>query len=294
LQTGGAVRGMVVDGDGKPVRNFNVRVQIPRDLKPGEPAGGYYAGYDWYGISYTRDDGVFVLTGIGAGAWMRFLVSAPGVGYAVLNRVQSQPLDQLPPPESLAIRLKPFSPLTVQVVDAKSGIPIKSALVALVEDHPDFSRGFNWGYDDLWCERERTGDEGRAAFVGPVCEDGTLLVRAEGFARQRLTWIDRESELQVSLEPAAVLTGEVRLHGQLLAEGYAALVSAQKDHCTVDLHEGGGRFVFDELPAGSYTLEIRSRTSQTLHQVPIALEAGRTQKVNLGLPERELEDAPEK
>ena len=183
LQTGGAIRGTVVDRDGKPVRNFKIRVMIPRGLERGEPGGGYYAGFDWYGISFTRDDGVFVLSGIGANSRMRLIVSSPGVGRAVLNRVKAQPLDQLSPPHDLTIELQPYTPLAVQAVDARSGQPIADALVTLLEDNADFSHGFNWGYHDLWGVRQRTDAQGWATFVEPACEDGTILVHAAGFAR---------------------------------------------------------------------------------------------------------------
>ena len=63
---GGAISGNVIDLKDGPVRNFKIRVMIPRDYKGGEQVGGYYAGYDWYGISYTNRDGLFNLSGLRA------------------------------------------------------------------------------------------------------------------------------------------------------------------------------------------------------------------------------------
>jgi hypothetical protein len=292
LQAGGGIRGLVLDPAGKPVRTFNIRVMIPRGLNRGEPAGGYYAGYDWYGISYTRDDGVFVLSGIGANTWMRFIVSSPGVGRAVINRVKAQSGDRLGPAEDLTIKLLAYIPLRVIVTDARSGRPVPQAHVALLEDVV-IGQGFNWGYHDLWAERRRADQNGSARFTEPACEDGTILVSAPGFARTRLEWQNGAREIQASLAAAATVKGDVRLRETLLAEGYVRLSSPQ-DTFTAHLDTSGGRFEFDQLPAGTYSLAVLDRNSRQIYTANVSLEPGdaRTEDITLGGDPERSETAP--
>jgi hypothetical protein len=273
LHAGGAIRGLVLDAQRKPVRNFKIRVMIPRVREQNELVGGYYAGFDWYGVSYTRDDGVFVLTGIGAHAWARLIVSSPGVGRAILDRVQADPLDQLSAPEGLTIPLEPFTPLAVQVRDRKSGDAITDAKVALLEDESDF-RQFAWGYDDLWAIRTLSNSNGTAVFDEPTCPDGTLLIAASGYARQRISWTDRAQQVIIALEPAASLMGEVRLAGKLVANGYVRISTPAQDYFTADLQDSGGRFEFDQLPPGLYTLDVIGTGAQRLCTREVALQAG--------------------
>jgi hypothetical protein len=96
LQFGGAVKGRVVDPDGKPVRNFRIVVASPKAPKPGDgQAGGYFAGYSGMGVRFTSDDGSFVLTGVGAGSVYRIQAHAEGYGEAVVDRVTAVPVNHL-------------------------------------------------------------------------------------------------------------------------------------------------------------------------------------------------------
>jgi hypothetical protein len=273
LHAGGAIRGLVLDAQQKQVRNFKIRVMIPRVRDPNEQVGGYYAGFDWYGVSYTRDDGVFVLTDIGSRAWVRLIVSAPGVGRAVLDRVQAEPLDQLAAPEDLTIQLEPFTPLAIQVRDHKSGAAIADAHAALLEDEIDF-RQFNWGYHDLWATRARSDSTGIAVFDAPACVDGTILITASGYARQRVAWTDRARQVTIALEPAATLIGELRIADKLVAEGYVRLSTGAQDYFSADLQDAGGRFEFDRLPPGLYTLDVIGPGGQRLYTREVTLAAG--------------------
>ncbi|HVU90247.1 MAG TPA: carboxypeptidase regulatory-like domain-containing protein [Pirellulales bacterium] len=294
LQTGGGVRGVVVDQQGKPVRDFKIRLMIPRGLQQGEQAGGYYAGYDWYGALFTRDDGVFVLSALGAEHWGRLLVSSPGVGKAVLNRVQAHSLEDLPPADALRIPLKPFTPVQARVLDARTGKPIAGAVVSLLEDEHDFSQGFQWGYHDLWANRARTDAEGRATIREPACDDGTILVTAEGFARRHLPWTQDSGELQISLEPAATIEGEVRMEDRFFVGGWVRITSADKDSYNAALDDRAGRFLFEMLPAGEYTFEVHSRSNQRLYARQLKLEAGQNYRENVQLPYIDPMDAAKK
>ena len=52
------------------------------------------------------------------------------------------------------------------------------------------------------------------------------------------------------------------------------LSSAAQDHFSVNLQDTSGRFAFDRLPAGLYTLEVTGTGAQRLHTANVALEAG--------------------
>jgi hypothetical protein len=285
LLAGGALCGRVFDLQERPVRNFKIRVMIPRNIDRNEKAGGYYAGFDWYGVTFTRNDGVFTMTDIGTGTWMRLIVTSPGVGRAILNRVQSQALDQLGDSSDLTIPLDPYVPLVVRVDEAKSGKPVVDARVSLVEDviAAGPGRAFNWGYDDLWTARARTNDKGAARFEEPACEDGTILVSAPGFARQRIAWTDGATDVSVSLQPEARLEGKVVLKGKPLQEGYVRLSSTENDSMSVNLNESPGRYRFDQLPAGDYRLDVSGRNGQSLYSVRLALAVGERLEEDLEL-----------
>jgi hypothetical protein len=283
LSAGGAVRGRVVDAAGKPVRNFKVRVMVPRDFKPDENVGGYYAGFDWYGVLFTRADGVFVMSGMPASYWLRLVVSSPGVGRAIVERVQSGPLDALRPADDLTIKLVPYRPLVVRVVEASTEKPLVGASVSLLEDEL-FPRGFSWGYHDLWAVRRKSDAEGIARFESPNCVDGTLIVRAPGLARQRVAWTDGAAEIRAALDPGAMLQGEVHSGGRRLADGWARLATAKGESISANLAEGDGRFEFDQLPAGDYTLSITGDGGQPLESREITLEAGKARAEKFDLP----------
>jgi hypothetical protein len=283
LSAGGAVSGLVIDEQKKPVRNFKIRIMIPRNLAKGEKAGGYYAGFDWYGITFTRDDGTFVFTGVPANAWMRLIVSSPGVGCGIVDRAQSEPLDALPDPKKLTIQLDPFRPLTVQVRESASGKPIADSAVGLIEDGLFEKGGFNWGYHGLWNSRACSDRDGLADFKEPACEDGTVIVSGPGFARQRIAWTDHSPCIAVSLVADARLEGVIRLDGKPVREGYASLRSATNDSYSVNLRETSGMFMFDRLPAGDYDLNISGANGKSLNQTKLMLTSGATVKKEIDL-----------
>lgn len=279
LRDGGAIRGVVMDSAGKPVRNFNIRLTGPRQHENWEQICGFYAGFQWYGISFTRDDGVFVVSDVDADHWSRLIASSPKVGLAILDRVKSEPLDHLSAAEKLTIRLKPFAPMRVKVVDEASLGPIANASVALIEDRVDFTNGFNWGFDDNSAVRCQTDREGIVRFEEPAAEDGTIVVRAKGFARQRTSGAFDVPSRNIALVQAAELHGEVRLKGQLLAEGVVRLRSASNDSYAVALEDTKGRFDFDELPAGEYVLTVENKRGQAISSQKAKLESGKTQLI---------------
>ncbi len=172
----------------------------------------------------------------------RLIVTSPCVGLAIVDRASSEPLERLSQTINRTIRLKPFVSLSVRVVAARSKTPVVKGTAALVEDLPDFPQGFRWGYHDLWSERRPIDRAGIALFMEPACDDGTIIVRAPGYGRQRIPWKHGAREVTVAVEPEALIRGEVRFKGRRLVEGYARLTSAAKDtFAAIDLEETAGR-----------------------------------------------------
>lgn len=284
LVSGGALHGRVLAASGEPVTDFKVRLMIPREHKPEEQVGGYYAGYDWYGVRFTRPDGRFVISDVPAATLMRLVVTSPEHGVAIVDRAVSSTLDDLQEANDVTLRLARFRALNVNVTAAATGKPVPGALVTLLEDEVSRGQGsFTWNYDDLWASRTRADSAGSAHFARPACEDGTVIVRAPGFARQRLDWTGENHELAVTLNPGAAISGEVRVGDSLLSEGYVRLQTHQQDFIAVDLSETDGTFAFAELPLGECTLTVSTDTSE-LHQQKLNLVAGENPKLEIAMP----------
>lgn len=284
LVSGGAIHGRVVNAKGEPVANFKVRVMIPRERKAEEKVGGYYAGYDWYGVRFTRPDGRFVISDVTAATLMRLVVTSPEHGVAIVDRAVTSTLDDLREANDVTLRLTPFRALNVSVAAATTGKPVPGALVTLLEDEVSLGEGhFSWGYHDLWAVRTRTDSAGNAHFARPACKDGTLIVRAPGFARQRLSWTGENHELAVKLAPQAAINGEVRVGDALLSEGLVRLQTQLQDYLTVDLEETGGKFEFAELAPGDCTLTVTAGNKQ-VHTQKLNLAAGENPRLEINIP----------
>jgi hypothetical protein len=215
------------------------------------------------------------MTGVRAGAPLRLVVSSPGVGRAIVERLPAVALDELDKAEAPTIRLEPFVPLKVRVLSAETGRPIAAARVGLMEDELRATGAFYWGQDDLWMTRTWTDAEGRAVFAEPEAVDGTLIVTAPGYARQRVSWPGGSQGIEVRLAPECELSGTVVAEGKPLAEGYLLLQTAENDSFSVSLYDTRGRFHFDGLSAGEYELSLFDANGQTVYERKVSLTPGK-------------------
>jgi protocatechuate 3,4-dioxygenase beta subunit len=264
MQATGAIRGRVVDEQGKPVQNFRILIQIPRsyDRAKGEKVGGYFAGYEWPGISFTSEDGEFVASGLTVGHLHRVTALAEGHGQVAMDRVKAHPVTHLPPAEELTLRLTSPYRLRVCVVDEVSSKPIGKAMVTLVDGDRELDSGcFNWGYNDsAWVQtvRARTDEAGWAAFTGLPFGEATVLVESNGYARQRSGWRAKEGEMTIALKPQSVVSGVVTGKKGPRAKLYGVtLACSSRDTFNDTIHwHDEGRFKFEQLPPGKYTLRV--------------------------------------
>ena len=209
LLSGGAIRGRVIDPTGKPVRNFRIQVGIPKGAKPGEPVGGYFAGYGGTGVSFTRDDGEFIISGLTAGNLHHLTVITEKRGTAEIDRIAAQPIHRLKPAEALTIKLGFPHSLRVRVF-GKSGRLVAGARVTVIQD--EGWGGIQWGLSESsWADTvtARVGANGWAEFPALAFGKGTVIVRAKGFARAKLDWVKDEEEFEVYVEPESRITGKV-------------------------------------------------------------------------------------
>ncbi len=284
MTAAGAIRGKVVDHQGKPVRNFRVLLNGPRQRNPGDKYGGFFAGFCGIGLSYTSDDGSFSVHNLTGGSVQRVTVLAPGHGEGTIDRVIAEPLSHWDPGQALTFRLAQPHTLKVHAVEEPSGKPVPSARVALIYDDPSIDKNFTWGYHDTaWGDsvHARTDAQGVATFSPLSFSEATVLVQVAGYARQHLGWRDGSAELTVRLSPEAVVAGELldAMTGKPLDAVSLVLSSPASGQISTTVEAGdSGRFRFGEIPGGTYSFSIRSQiTSEPgppLHREMLKLEPG--------------------
>jgi hypothetical protein len=282
---GGAVKGRVIDRDGKPIRNFRVLVGFPRERQAGDKTEGFFAGYSGMGVRFTSPDGSFVLTGVGAGSVYRIAALAEGHGEAVLDRVAAVPVNRLGQTKAATLRARPLAALRVKA-ETDAGKPVAGALVTLVNGQPGLDDMFMWGYHDSSWEnmaRGRTGADGRADFPALGFSEATWLVQAPGYGRRRAGWRNGEHELTVKLKPEAVVEGEVRdPEGKPVKEFHVRLKSGGDQISASAGPDDKGRFRVGELPTGPWTLTVTGADGlAALHEEQFDLQAGETKRLKI-------------
>lgn len=289
MSAAGAIRGKVVDHEGKPVRNFRVLLNVSRERRPADKYGGFFAGFTGTGLSYTSDDGSFLVRNLGAGSVQRVTVIAPGHGEGSIDRVTAEPLNRLTPDKALEFRLPPPHALKVRVVEEGSGEAIPGARVALIYGDPSLDKNFSWGYHDTsWGDsvHARADEQGVATFSPLSFEGGTLLIRLPGYGRAHLGWRDRSPELTVKLKPEAVVAGELTdpATDKPLESAYIQLMSSTGGLINGSVEPGSaGCFRLGELPEGTYQFSISTNSGTNLHHEQLTLKAGQEVSRSLSL-----------
>lgn len=291
----GAIRGRVLDPAGTPVKNFRILVGIPDGTKPGDPVGGYFAGYGGPGLTFTRDDGEFTISGLTAGNLHKLTVLAEKFGGGKVDRVEAQSKSRLKPADALTIKLGSPYDLHVRVFQA-GGKAVEGARVTLIQS--EAQGGFQWGYSDnnSWEDNvsARVNAEGWAEFPFLGFGTGTVIVRAKGFSRMKLDWAKNEEELEVFLEPEARFSGVVLDESGKVATGMQGMLSwGNGEMMNVSIDAKSGRFQVDGLRPGKYQVAFGANVAPMQFSESIELEAGKTltkdihvKKQNPGAPAR--------
>ena len=134
-----------------------------------------------------------------------------------------------------------------------------------------------------WTRFDRTGADGWADFPALSFGDATVLVQAPGFARHRIGWRERQKELRAELAPEAVLAGEVRDAAGAPLKAFYVSLSRSSDQILASIRpDDKGRFRITELPAGEWTVVVRSGDGRSvLHEQAVTLKAGRTKELKI-------------
>ena len=272
LSAAGAIRGKVVDGAGQPVRNFRVLLNASRRRLPADKSGGYFAGFCAPGLTYSADDGSFLIRHITAGSVHRVTILAPGHGEESIDRVFAEPLNRLTPDKVPTFELGPASSFQVRVLEAGSRKPIPGASVLLTHGNATFQPS---SWDDS--VHTVTDEAGVALFTPLTYSEAMIAVQAPGFGRDHVGWTDHSTESTLLLKPAAVVAGELldEATGKPLANAVIHLSSTMTGPISTILQPGdSGRFRLDELPGGPYNLSITTADRSEVYQERITLEAG--------------------
>lgn len=275
----GAIRGRVVDPLGNPVRNFRVQVGIPKGTKPGDPVGGFFAGYSGTGLAFTRGDGEFIVSGLTAGHLHRLTVIAAGFGAGEADRVEAGSLGRLGPADDLTITLGNGHPLRVRVF-REGGLTVPGAGVAVIQNEGQ-GGGLFWGISDSnsWEDgvTGRADDRGRADFPALAYGKGTIVVRAPGFSRAWQAWANGEEQFDIFVQPEARLAGTVLDEAGQPIPGTRLMLSwGAGESLYVPIGDQDGRFRAAELPPGKYRLNVVANAGPVLHNGTVTLESGKT------------------
>lgn len=280
MSAAGAIRGKVVDASGRPVRNFRVLLNGSRRREPGDKFGGFFAGFCGIGLSFTADDGSFLVRNLDAGSVQRVTVVSTGFGEGTIDRVIAEPLNQVTADKTPIFRLGAAHVLQIRVVEDGTKRPVQAARVSLIYDDPSIDDNFAWGYHDTaWGDsvHARTDAAGVATFSPLTFGEGTITVQAPGFARQHFGWRNGTRDLAVVLKPEAIVAGELidDSTGRPLEGGIVRMSSPQFGHIAASLQStDGGRFRIGELAEGTYSFSIASDDNGNLYQETMTLKAG--------------------
>lgn len=274
LRGGGAIRGRVVDPLGGPVKNFRVQVGIPKGSKPGEAVGGYFAGYSGIGLTFTRDDGEFTISGLTAGNLHHLTVITDKFGVGEADRIEAQSLARLKPADELKIQLGPGHTLRVRVF-SKAGKQVEGARVTAIQNE---GQGlFQWGISDNSWEDSvtaRANTQGWAEFPFLPFGKGSVVVRAKGYSRLKLDWTGEE-ELEAFVFPEATISGTVLDEaGKPVAGSRVMLMWGEKEVVQFPTDPKDGRFQVDGLGPDKYILHVDTAAVRHLASDTIELEAG--------------------
>lgn len=311
LTGGGAIRGRVLDPQGKPMRDFRISLDLSQCEKtrpafeqfaapasqPGDShthvTGGFYAGLsvDMMGVLYTSNDGTFVLNGLDADGIEIVVADWPGYGRTFVDCVHTRPVEKLASLQELTLQLRPAYPLRVRVVqDAAPDKPIAGAAVGLmaspIPGSPgDYTRSrFYWGPDCRVSIQRHTDAGGWVSFPDLSFEGATVIVQAASFARQRVECRGTQPEVIVRLKPECIVSGLITERGgrQPMRECFVQLERGKQEEI-FGIRVGPadkGRFRFTELPAGKYVLQVArnelERHVRIFHRVEFTLREGET------------------
>ncbi len=280
----GAICCKLVDSEGNPIRHFEITVSAPHRKEPGDPRVeiGFVSRNE--SLSFSSSDGRFILTGLQAGCYYRIQAYSFGHGPAAVDRVLAVPVDRLEQTADIEIRAEKSKSLKVTAIDS-SRRPVPGLRLYLIDEQPGSDHLFSWYLPFSPLSKTvyaaRTGSSGTANYRDLSFQEGTMIARAPGFGRVRIPWRKGETELVITMEPEAILEGELTGGPEIGSEVDAVLVSKNNEQIYFPvLASNRWQFKIKELPTGTWQIKYGWNFSYPKKDQLIKFKSGETKKWN--------------
>ena len=263
----GAFRGQVVDMNGLPVQDFRVTLDRSRNLAQGDLAvSSFGADMKWYGASFTSDDGRFVLGDrIEADVVYRVVVKANGYSNVAIDNVLTCKLKDIDIAREYVFQLGEPKDLAIEVFSASdkdkndNSLPIENARVTLIDGMIELDYlQFTWNSDEVSRPFRLTDKNGQAEFDQIPDTEGTIVVQAPGYARQRFGWREGESQFKIELAPESRIIGNFINSSSIPTDELGLSLLNLDNGSGYWFSEGTeiGTIQIDQLTAGKYQFTV--------------------------------------
>ena len=284
----GRIRGIVVDADSaKPVPDFEVGyetsgmggMRMRFRMADGRPGPGDP-------VAVHAEDGAFVIEDVPAGKWD---VEASASGYQK-GRTAGVTVDEGGTAEGVEVRLVRGGTITGRVIEEKSGRPIIEASVRAEPTSGGMGMPRMVLLDDDGSATTDADGHFRLEGLSPGSYSLTATHPEWTEETERVELKDQTSTVEIRLGRGGAIGGVVLAGGRGVAGAGVSLSAAGQSRGPFGggdrsaITDEGGRFRFDTLTAGRYTL-VASLRSQSSAPAEAVLQGDASQEVTLVLAE---------
>jgi protocatechuate 3,4-dioxygenase beta subunit len=278
----GSIAGTVVrDSDGKPIADFNVRINASRS------GYGISSQLAYQGMTFQAPDGRFSIGDLEVGKACYVIVMAPGYLQASAGPIIAKPLSEKSY-SGQVVRLRPASPFEGVVVEAETGDPIEGVVVKAWD-----TEGYGWSGDfpldmpdsGMKGVSARTDASGRFRIESLPFTLGAVKLEKQGFARTWLKTVRFTEPLRTSLDKGATIIGTAPAQlGRTPTDGRIDFQNTDLGLYSYGIDgkvQPDGSFKVVDLPAGHYmvTYYPEGTHESTAHQ-SFELKSGQTYQVD--------------
>ncbi len=293
----GHIYGKVLEsGSGAPIRNFTVRLAMPKEQKPEDIKDSQTGlSYDLMhnGITIRNGNGTFSILYLTTNSVLRVIVEAPDFIPAYIDRVTVKPSSDKS--FNAVFILKHGVTIEGIVVDSIKQKPISEATVTLLDSLGGYYRWFSWqnSYEANYSvKKAETDKEGKFSFSGINPTKLDVLVTHPDYSSTRLLEVDlsqekNQKELKLSIDPAGKIEGTVYDKTEKPLSNIQMELYLKRDLEELEEHYGQvstdekGHYQFDNLPSGKWRLtRLEGLRFDRLKEID--LKPGEMKKVDFG------------